>query len=185
MTASAASVLRHQALTPKYSLAPADSLAPHNPNPNPNLNPNPIPNPAVGGGAPATPNHLASSSLPGPSEPVVPVPGSRGNPLAPSTPSGTNLFDLAVYSPPDPRLSHHPLDSSLNAPLPSAALFPIPSTPKWNEILTWSIARPSSRLACAPEYLTLCILLVHGPALLDINSSTYRVRRQFPQPGEK
>ena len=125
---------------------------------------------------PTKPVYLAH---PGLSQPVA------RKAFAPSTPSGANLFGTSIYSPPDPRLSHNLIVPSVSVPLPSLALFPIPAAPKWNEILTWSISRPSSYLACAPEFLTLCILLVHGSALLDITAFTYRVRLTFPQPGEK
>jgi hypothetical protein len=69
-------------------------------------------------GIPATPARQSSlaHSL-GPSQPVAHVLGSRGNPVAPSALSGTNLFGATVCSPADPRLA-----SSLINPSASAAL---------------------------------------------------------------
>jgi hypothetical protein len=66
---------------------------------------------------------------------------------------------------------------SVQSPLtaPASTLAIIPATPKWQEILTWAIATPSSRLACAPEYLAICLLLIHGPTIIDINEPNYRV----------
>jgi hypothetical protein len=39
-----------------------------------------------------------------------------------------------------------------------------------------------SRTFCVPEYLVLCQLLAHGPASLDLNEPSYRVRQEFPDP---
>jgi hypothetical protein len=109
---------------------------------------------------------------------------SRGNPVAPSIPSGANFSGTTVCFPPDPRLLSSLINPSASAALPSSALFPVPAAPKWNKILTWLIAWQSTHFACAPEFLMLCILLVHRPIKINLNASSCCVR-PFLQPGEK
>jgi hypothetical protein len=49
-----------------------------------------------------------------------------------------------------------------------------PTAPKWLEIISWNIGDATSRQACAPEFLSLCVLLLHSVKSLNINSSSYQ-----------
>jgi hypothetical protein len=140
ITASEAPAIRHTASTPRESRVPTDNIS----------------------------RALGRAQAPATQEPTdvliaSPPAANRIRPLAnPGNPSGTNLFGSAVYSPPDKRLSSK-TSSSVAA---AGSLAPIANQPKWPELLTWSIATPASRLACAPEFLALSLLLIHGPLLL-------------------
>ena len=163
ITASEASARRHHGMTPKTSFVPAESLAAKI--------------------IDKQPQYARTQSV---VKSKPPPPGSSLNPLeAPPTPSSNLFGSSAVYSPPalgqlTKRSSHSPTQAG-----PASNLVAIPAAPKWPEILTWSISNETSRLACAPEYLALCFLLIHGPTLLDINAPDYRVCRAFLQPREK
>lgn len=168
ITASEASARRHKAMTPKTTVLPVDLLA--------------SPGPRPKGSAVFSPSSQSSrgTSNQDTSLLVTPRPGSRSNPLAPSTPSGTNLFGVAVCSPPDLRSSQ-----SLSVRPSAMPLLPVVSNSKWPEVMTWSLENPTTRGACAPEYLMSSILLIHGHSLLDITADTYQVCHSFHQPGDK
>jgi hypothetical protein len=119
--------------------------------------------------------------------PILPPPTSERSPrrhLAKTgSPSGNNLFANQIYSPPSTKEDR----SVIYSPEKGRTLF-VPKAvpinlvpPKWAEILSWSIGSPASRQACAPEYLLMCTLLIHGPQLLDLNRPDYRVRHQFQE----
>ena len=149
ITTAAASAQRHQATTPKYSTEPTDNLAkPFQPPP----------------GA-ARPGATPGDALPPVIDLFASPPKPRRSAPLPATPSGPNLFvpSGAVYSPPGPSSTR-----SAGPQLLSPVL--IPTAPKWPELLQWSIADTKSRNACAPEFLLLSYLLIHGPSSVDINS---------------
>jgi hypothetical protein len=161
ITASAASALRHKAATPRTSYIPIDKVQ----------------QPFIGkplnipvGGDITLPDHKTS-----------PLRKPDGSPAA-------DLFGPCIYSPPvnphQRKTFYSPSkNKSLFAPKP-ATISLIP--PKWSEINLWSIVSHVSRQACAPEYLLLCTLLIHGPPLIDINRPDYRVRHAFvEEKGEK
>jgi hypothetical protein len=161
ITASAASAIRHKAATPRTSYVPVDKVQ----------------QPYIGkplnipvGGDTVLPDGMMS-----------PLRKADGSPAA-------DLFGPSIYSPPvnphQRKTYYSPSKSkSLFAPKPETiSLVP----PKWAEILSWSIGSHVSRQACAPEYLLLCTLLIHGPPLIDINRPDYRVRHAFvEEKGEK
>jgi hypothetical protein len=77
-----------------------------------------------------------------------------------------------MCSPPDHKHACKRSSASINPPVSLATL---PVAPKWPEILTWSFLTPVTRQACAPKYLAICLLLLHGPPELDLTNSLYRV----------
>jgi hypothetical protein len=160
ITASEASARRHRQKTPRTSKAPAESLAPKNP-------PNPPPAPAF-----ASPSRAPASQL-----------GTKTNPAIPEprTPSGTNLFRSNVYSPPQGARQ----SSSKSSLGRSSTLSILYVQPKWGECMTWDINSAATREHCSQEYLAICQLLAHGPAVLDLNKPAYRVRRTFTDPWDK
>jgi hypothetical protein len=163
ITASEASALRHKSKTPNHSFVPAETLAA---------------------------KLLEQQSQAASTQSVAPAkPPPRGSVKhrfhAMGSPSGGLFGASPVYSPPALGQPQQQRSHSPNPAGPASALFTIPAAPKWPEILTWSISTETSRLACAPEYLSLCLFLIHGPTLLDINAPDYRVRRAFNQPREK
>ncbi len=177
ITVSEASARRHYALTPRTSLVPAERIG---------ADPVQLALEArlaarfmqTLGVSPPTPSRRPGA----PSTSLLTTPlGSRANPINASTPSGTNLFGTAIYSPPDQRNALNRSSSSLSAIPQAQSLAIIPIAPKWSEILTWNLTTPSTRNACAPEYLALCLLLIHGPADMDINLATYRIQTPLDQ----
>jgi hypothetical protein len=184
ITASEASALRHHALTPKTSLAPAESLATrllqHSSPSSLTLSKSLLATPLSKGSRAQSQSAFATPLDPSRST------GSSTDPITTSTPAGINLFGSStIYSPPSQKQAPSRSSTSASAALQAASLGTLPAPPKWSEILTWSIATPTSRLACAPEYLALCLLLIHGPACLDVNASNYRVRVLLDRPREK
>jgi hypothetical protein len=95
--------------------------------------------------------------------------GTITNPIPePRTPSGTNLFNSQVYSPPHEEVrqgaGHLPL---LLGPAPMLATLHIQH--KWPKCMTWTINTAATCEHCGPEYRVSCQLLAHGPASLDVN----------------
>jgi hypothetical protein len=155
ITASEASANRHHSLTPKTSLVPVESLATKLLN-TPQL---PLSQPPLKSTsqisslmeAKSLVSSLSASTPPSRSQSTAPH-GPCANLIAPSTPSGANLFGTSVYSPPDPRISAQrklPPSAVLQAP----SLLALPLAPKWPDILQWNISSTATRSACAPEYL--------------------------------
>jgi hypothetical protein len=178
ITASAQSALKHREKTPRHSNVPVDLLLP--------------PSGTSGATRPVAESPLcASNPFQGtptnvPASSTLARSGSRRHPVEPPvTPSGTNLFggSSKVYSPP-----FHHSSSRQPAPPPAApahqVLFPTPPIvkPKWEEIASWTLF---SLAHCAPEYLLLCFLLMHGHELLDLFHAEYRENRSFHRPSDK
>jgi hypothetical protein len=165
ITASEASARRHHGLTPKHSLLPAESLADKLlKQQNSTKSQSKFSSPARSNSAPL---------------------GSAGNQITVQTTPSASLFSSAVYSPPVKVSTSQRSSLSLATDGLMPSLAAVLVVPKWPDILTWSISNPAGRLSCAPEFLALCLLLIHGPTLLDLNANDYQVRRAFLQPKEK
>ena len=162
VTVAAASALRHQQQTPKYSQAPVDlsqlatSFAPAAR----------VPAPAPAPASPV-PGSAASSSInllsPPKTHSLLKV--TEG----PTTPAGAKLFVSQVYSPP---VSSSKANQPAAVRALSALMAPAQTTaiPKWSEILNWKLDSATHRTECAMEFLHICFLLAHGPAELVIDN---------------